>query len=90
MYGSLFFIALRCVVAIIYYATQTFYAAQLLIVMLRCAFGHNWTDLPNHLPKSAGITSSHLGAFFLLWFIQVGTSPVRRNREFKLRIVSYQ
>ncbi|KIW25907.1 uncharacterized protein PV07_09043 [Cladophialophora immunda] len=71
MFGSLWFIFLRGCVAIIYFATQTFYAGKLFDVMLRCAFGHNWQDIPNHLPESAGITTRGLAAFFLYWAVQL-------------------
>ncbi|QKX63280.1 uncharacterized protein TRUGW13939_10449 [Talaromyces rugulosus] len=70
MYGSLLFIFIRGVVAILYMAIQTYYASQFVAVMLRCVFGHQWTDIPNHLPKSAAITSSNLLAFGILWIIQ--------------------
>jgi NCS1 family nucleobase:cation symporter-1 len=26
---------------------QTYYASEFLAVMLRCVFGHRWTDFPN-------------------------------------------
>ena len=69
--GSLFFMFIRGVVAILYMATQTLYASYLLAVCLRCIFGHRWTDIPNHLPKNAGITSSGLIAFMFYWLIQL-------------------
>ncbi|KAL1845350.1 hypothetical protein VTK73DRAFT_632 [Phialemonium thermophilum] len=71
MFGSLFFVFLRGVVAIIYVGTQTFYAGNLVDVMLRCAFGHRWQNIPNRLPESAGITTRVLAAFFIYWFIQL-------------------
>ncbi|KAK8858958.1 hypothetical protein IAR55_003190 [Kwoniella newhampshirensis] len=68
--GSLLWIFIRGVVAILYMATQTLYAGYLMDVALRCIFGHKWTDIPNHLPASSGTTSRRLLAFFILWFIQ--------------------
>ena len=70
MWGSMFFIFLRGVVAILYFATQTFYAGNLTDVMLRCAFGSSWMDIGNTLPASAGTTSRQLLAFFIFWIIQ--------------------
>lgn len=70
IYGSLWFIFIRAVVAIFYMGTQTYYASRLLDVSLRCIFGHQWTDIPNHLPESAGITTSQMVAFFLTWALQ--------------------
>ncbi|KAF2099748.1 putative allantoin permease [Rhizodiscina lignyota] len=69
-YLSFFFIFIRGSVAIIYCATQNYYAGRMMDVLLRAAFGHNWTDLPNHLPASAGITSPQMGAFWIFFVIQ--------------------
>lgn len=69
-YGSLFFIFIRGVVAVLYMGTQTYYASRLINVSLWCIFGHKWTDIPNQLPESASITSSGLLAFFIFWIIQ--------------------
>lgn len=37
--------------------------------ILRCIFGHNFTDIPNHIPESVGITTSGMLAFFLFWLV---------------------
>ncbi|RSH82105.1 hypothetical protein EHS25_006038 [Saitozyma podzolica] len=68
--GSLFWVFIRGVVAILYMATQTLYAGYLMDVCLRCIFGYKWMNIPNTLPASAGTTSRKLLAFFILWFIQ--------------------
>lgn len=34
-------------VAILYMSIQTLYASYFVNVMLRCVFGHKWTDVPN-------------------------------------------
>lgn len=70
-WGSFFFIFIRGSVAIIFCATQNYYAGRMVDVMLRAAFGHNWTDLPNHLPESVGITSARMGAFWIFWTLQL-------------------
>ncbi|OQO02910.1 hypothetical protein B0A48_11193 [Cryoendolithus antarcticus] len=70
IYGSLFFIFIRMIVAIFYMGTQTYYASRMMDVSLRCIFGHQWTDIPNSLPKSAGITTSQMVAFFNTWLLQ--------------------
>lgn len=54
-----------------YEGTQTYYASRQLDVSLRCIFGHQWTDIPNRLPDSAGITTSQMIAFFLTWLFQL-------------------
>lgn len=64
--GSLLWIFIRGVVAILYMATQTLYAGYLMDVALRCVFGHKWVNIPNHLPATSGTTSRKLLAFFIL------------------------
>lgn len=70
IFGSLWFIFIRMIVAIFYMGTQTYYASRMMDVSLRCIFGHQWTDIPNHLPESAKITTSQMVAFFLTWLFQ--------------------
>lgn len=49
------------VVAILYMGIQTLYASYFVNVMLRCVFGHDWTELPNrtcvHLIDHAELTT---------------------------------
>ncbi|ORX92644.1 putative allantoin permease [Clohesyomyces aquaticus] len=71
IYGSLWFIFIRAVVAVFYMGTQTYYASRLLDVSLRCIFGHQWTDTPNHLPLMAKITTRQMTSFFLTWLLQL-------------------
>src|SRR5690242_4258154 len=70
MYGSYFFIFIRAVVCIIWYGIQTFYAGNILSVMLRCIFGSSWNDFDNSLPASANVTSKQLLTFFLAWLME--------------------
>ncbi|EME46505.1 hypothetical protein DOTSEDRAFT_70493 [Dothistroma septosporum NZE10] len=62
---------MRPVVAVLYMATQTYYASRLMAVALRCIFGHNWTDIRTSLPASAGITTLQMVAFLLTWLLQL-------------------
>jgi Permease for cytosine/purines, uracil, thiamine, allantoin len=87
MYGQLFFVWVRAVVAIIWYSfhlwreiyanekdrfgVQSYFGSQLLGVLLRCIFGNSWWHMANHLPESAGISSRDLLAFFLFWMIEM-------------------
>lgn len=41
---------------------------------LRAIFGEAWVNIPNHLPASAGITTSNMLAFFLTWLFQFPTA----------------
>jgi NCS1 family nucleobase:cation symporter-1 len=70
MYGSYFFIFIRAVVCIIWYGIQTFYAGNILSVMLRCVFGSSWQNFQNTLSPSANVTSKQLLAFFMAWLME--------------------
>jgi hypothetical protein len=71
--GASLYILVRAVVAIIYFATQTYYGGRITSVFMRGIFGNAYHNIPNHLPASAGITSRDLLSFFLFWI--VCTSP---------------
>jgi NCS1 family nucleobase:cation symporter-1 len=49
---------------------------------MRAIFGHNWTDIPNKIPLSQGITSSGMVAFFLFWLIHL---PFTFLRPYQLK-----
>ncbi|PVH95088.1 hypothetical protein DM02DRAFT_732080 [Periconia macrospinosa] len=70
MYGSFFFVFIRAVVCIIWYGIQTFYAGNLLSVMLRCIFGNSWNNFTNTLSPSANVTSKQLLTFFMAWLME--------------------
>jgi NCS1 family nucleobase:cation symporter-1 len=70
MYGSYFFIFIRAMVCIIWYGIQTFYAGNILSVMLRCIFGNSWQNFDNKLSASANVTSKQLLTFFLAWLME--------------------
>ncbi|KAI1842319.1 hypothetical protein JX266_011487 [Neoarthrinium moseri] len=68
--GSKLFVAVRASVAVIYFATQSYYGGMITAVCLRAIFGSAWENIPNTLPASAGISSKNLLAFFIYWIIQ--------------------
>ncbi|KAK9790449.1 putative Allantoin permease [Seiridium cardinale] len=68
--GSKLFVAVRASVAVIYFATQSYYGGMITAVCLRAIFGSSWQNIPNTLPVSAGITSKNLLAFFIFWIVQ--------------------
>ncbi|KAJ5771949.1 hypothetical protein N7520_002478 [Penicillium odoratum] len=82
MWGSYYFVGARALMAIIWYAVQVYYGANYMYNMLRAIFGHNFTNIPNHLPESAGITTSLMLAFFLCWLIHL---PFCHFRPYQLR-----
>lgn len=67
--GASLYILVRAVVAIIYFATQTYYGGQITTVLMRSIFGNGYYHIPNHLPASAGITSRDLLSFFIFWMV---------------------
>lgn len=78
MYGSYFFVFIRAVVCIIWFGIQTFYAGNILSVMLRCIFGSSWQNFENTLSTSANVTSKQLLTFFMAWLMEfpfVSTLP---------------
>ncbi|KAL4907001.1 hypothetical protein BDW74DRAFT_131196 [Aspergillus multicolor] len=90
IYGSLVFVFIRGVVAILYMAIQTLYASRFVAVMLRCVFGHRWTDIPNHLPAGAAITSPDLFAFGILWLLEFPFAfvhPSKMDMVFRVKSV---
>jgi nucleobase:cation symporter-1, NCS1 family len=50
--------------------------------MLRCVFGHLYTDIPNKIPASVGITTAGMLAFFLFWLVHF---PLCAFRPYQLR-----
>jgi len=50
--------------------------------ILRCIFGHKYTDIPNHIPASIGITTAGMLSFFLFWLVHF---PFCAFRPYQLR-----
>lgn len=51
--------------------------SSFLAIILRCIFGGGFSDIPNHIPESMGITSSRMLAFFLFWLLHLCLTPFR-------------
>ncbi|OAG01688.1 uncharacterized protein CC84DRAFT_1262714 [Paraphaeosphaeria sporulosa] len=69
--GASLYILVRAIVAIVYFATQTYYGGRITSVFMRGIFGNGYYNIPNHLPASAGITSRDLLSFLLFWMVQM-------------------
>jgi NCS1 family nucleobase:cation symporter-1 len=98
MWGSYYFVGARAALAIIWYGVQRKYplvcrklytdhttvysGASFMANILRCIFGHNYTDIPNHIPASVGITTAGMLAFFLFWCVHL---PFCALRPYQLR-----
>ena len=70
MYGSYFFVFIRAIVCIIWYGIQSYYAGNVLSVMLRCIFGSSWENFDNTLSANANVASKQLLAFFMAWLME--------------------
>lgn len=82
MWGSYYFVGARAALAIIWYGVQLYSGASFMANILRCIFGHNFTDIPNHIPLSVGITTQGMLAFFLFWLVHF---PFCAFRPYQLR-----
>ncbi|OJJ50427.1 hypothetical protein ASPZODRAFT_59349 [Penicilliopsis zonata CBS 506.65] len=82
MWGSYYFVGARAILAVVWYAVQMYSGAEYMYNILRAIFGHNFTDIPNHLPASAGISSALMLAFFLAWLVHL---PFCHFRPYQLR-----
>lgn len=80
--GASLYILVRAVVAIIYFATQTYYGGRITSVFMRGIFGNGYHNIPNHLPASAGITSRDLLSFFLFWMVSTAELICASDADF--------
>ncbi|EIW67353.1 hypothetical protein TREMEDRAFT_33665 [Tremella mesenterica DSM 1558] len=69
--GSKIMVGIRGIVAVIWYAVQSFYGASLLNVGFRAVFGHGWVHLHNGLPASAHTTTQFMVVYFIFWLVQL-------------------
>ncbi|KAI9739963.1 MAG: hypothetical protein M1818_005019 [Claussenomyces sp. TS43310] len=82
MWGSYYFVGARAALAIIWYGVQLYSGASFMSAILRCIFGHYYTEIPNHIPKSVGITTAGMLSFFLFWLVHF---PFCAFRPYQLR-----
>ncbi|KAK0445470.1 permease for cytosine/purines, uracil, thiamine, allantoin-domain-containing protein [Armillaria borealis] len=71
VYAGYFFVALRSLIAAIYYGIQSYYAGCLLSVCFRCIFGYKWTTKMNPFSESANISVQVFTAFMIYYMITV-------------------
>ncbi|KAI1372062.1 permease for cytosine/purines, uracil, thiamine, allantoin-domain-containing protein [Hypoxylon crocopeplum] len=82
LYGSLFLVFTRAVVAILWIGVTTYQSSLFLDVALRCVFGDLWYKLPNTFPASNAITTRQFAACLILW---VGSYPAMTFKIHKFR-----
>ncbi|RDW71536.1 uracil permease-like protein [Coleophoma cylindrospora] len=80
MWGSYYYVAARAALALIWYGVQLYSCAALLDNMFRAIFGHSYTQIPNHIPLSEGITSRRMMCFFLAWLAHLCLARLRPNQ----------
>lgn len=91
MWGAFYFVGVRALLAIIWFGVQVYSGSALVANILRAIFGHKYTDIPNHIPESMGITSAGMLAFFLFWVIHIPFTflrPYQLKWLFNLKIVT--
>ncbi|PBK77713.1 NCS1 nucleoside transporter [Armillaria solidipes] len=71
VYAGYFFVALRSLIAAIYYGIQSYYAGCLLSICFRCIFGYRWTTKMNPFSESANISVQVFTAFMIYYIITV-------------------
>ncbi|KAG7452866.1 uncharacterized protein BT62DRAFT_925405 [Guyanagaster necrorhizus] len=71
VYAGYFFVALRSLVAAVYYGIQSYYAGCLLSICFRCIFGYKWITKMSLFPDSANITVQVFAAFMIYYIITI-------------------
>ncbi|KAJ5318451.1 hypothetical protein N7476_004871 [Penicillium atrosanguineum] len=69
-YFSYFVVLSRCVLAIVWLGVQTTTGGQCMAVLLT-AIWPSFANIPNHIPKDQGITTSGMVAFLLYFLLQL-------------------
>ncbi|KAF8174760.1 permease for cytosine/purines, uracil, thiamine, allantoin-domain-containing protein [Pholiota molesta] len=67
--GSKWFVGLRGLVGIVWYAVQVYYCGQLMSIMFLCVFGSSYRDWDPAVPASAGTDAKTILVYFLAWAI---------------------
>ncbi|KAL5536558.1 hypothetical protein ACEPAF_380 [Sanghuangporus sanghuang] len=67
-YMAVFRGKMRATICIVWNGVNSYYGGRLVSVAITCIWPR-WKTLPNHLPESAGISSTDLGAVFIFWFV---------------------
>ncbi|KAJ6531800.1 permease for cytosine/purines, uracil, thiamine, allantoin-domain-containing protein [Mycena capillaripes] len=86
---SYFSVVSRAVLAMFWFAIQTFTGSECVYQMLK-AIWPSTARIPNHLPESAGITTVGMMCYFLFWLIQLPfllVSPQRIRHLFVVKAV---
>ncbi|RDW85553.1 hypothetical protein BP5796_03878 [Coleophoma crateriformis] len=66
--AAYFPVLVRVMTATIWVGISLTQGGYFVAVLLRCIFGHRFSDIPNHIPTSAGITTQQLIGLVIIWF----------------------
>ncbi|BGP20404.1 hypothetical protein JCM10213_004632 [Rhodosporidiobolus nylandii] len=70
-WGSFLPILLRSATGLVWIGVQIYQGGYLTSVILRCIFGHRWSDIENTIPLSAAITTKNLIATILFFVLSL-------------------
>ncbi|KAL4795187.1 permease for cytosine/purines, uracil, thiamine, allantoin-domain-containing protein [Aspergillus venezuelensis] len=82
MWGSSYQVAVRAILACVWYATEVYECASYLQIMMMAIFGRHFTDIPNHVPESIGYTTQQFLCYFLVWVIMI---PLLFKRPYQMK-----
>ncbi|KAJ7067258.1 permease for cytosine/purines, uracil, thiamine, allantoin-domain-containing protein [Mycena amicta] len=68
---SYFAVFCRVLVSIFWFGVQTYIGSECTYQMLKALIGPPFLRIPNHLPASAGITTTGMLSFLLFWLIEL-------------------
>ncbi|KAL3471359.1 permease for cytosine/purines, uracil, thiamine, allantoin-domain-containing protein [Aspergillus californicus] len=91
MTGSYFAVLSRSVLAIVYFSLKIYMGSHFIGNMLRAIFGHSYTNIPNHIPTSTGISTQGMLAFIISWLFYVPVMFLRPNQMrwvFTMKMIS--
>lgn len=83
MWGSSYQVAVRAILAAVWYATRMYEGASYLDIMLKAVFGHSYVNMPNHVPESIGYQTKDFLCYLLFWLIYT-PFLFRRPHQIKL------
>ncbi|BGP43809.1 hypothetical protein JCM10450v2_008007 [Rhodotorula kratochvilovae] len=82
MFGSFMPVLLRSATGLIWIGVQCYQGGMFTAVILRCIFGHKWSDIANTIPTSSAITTKNLIGTILYFVV---TLPLLSLQIHKLR-----
>jgi NCS1 family nucleobase:cation symporter-1 len=81
--AAYFPVLIRVVTCTIWVGVSLIQGGYFVAVCLRCIFGHHFSDIPNHIPASAGINIQQMIGLIVIWFgsLPLLSVPIPRIRH---------